>query len=277
MADSPLQVIAPIIQQTDRELSRLYSRAAVDAEKTIARLLASPGVGNKVRAAQLRLVIVTLKEQQRQLWNRTSRVIDRGVERAVEAAETAVAGLETGMMRNLSARDRRELVASLRAQAQATVRTERARVARALSPRVFKNRALATGQIEDLIRLSVLQGRSAREIALNARRFIHPGTPGGSSYAAMRLGRTELANAFHSAEIDRLQNRPWVNRVKWNLSGSHKTPDKCNALAKSSYPVNDVPGKPHPQCLCYVTPVLPSRQEFIAGYLRGDYQVQSAA
>lgn len=75
----------------------------------------------------------------------------------------------------------------------------------------------------------------------------------------MRLSRTEINNAFHEQQ-KRAGDKPWVEGVKWNLSGSHPRPDTCNDYANQSnglgrgvFKTGDVPDKPHPQCLCYLT------------------------
>jgi hypothetical protein len=148
-----------------------------------------------------------------------------------------------------------------------------------LSPRVYRNRALATGQINDLVNNSLVLGRSAKEIAVAVRRYILPQTPGGASYAAMRLGRTEINNAFHTTQTRSYAKQPWITGVKWNVSGSHPRPDICNEYADNDHDdlgagvfrPNNVPGKPHPQCLCHITAVTVSREDFIDTYLAGGY------
>jgi hypothetical protein len=121
---------------------------------------------------------------------------------------------------------------------------------------------------------------SAKEIAKQVFRFIDPETPGGASYAALRLGRTELNNAFHTNSIKQAQAMPWVEGVKWNLSGSHPRPDECNEYAEDThyrggdggvFLPQDVPPKPHPNCLCFTTTETQSDEDFIASYRAGDY------
>jgi hypothetical protein len=68
--------------------------------------------------------------------------------------------------------------------------------------------------------------------------------------------------------------------MRWNLSGSHPEPDECNEYAEQSHMPNgeaglwlpeEVPLKPHPNCLCYVTPENVSRDQFIADFESGKY------
>jgi hypothetical protein len=80
----------------------------------------------------------------------------------------------------------------------------------------------------------------------------------------MRLARTELNNAFHLSQIYSFYDRPYILGVKWNLSESHPRPDECNEYAQGDhvgmgsgvFRVQDTPAKPHPNCFCYLTPVI---------------------
>jgi hypothetical protein len=111
------------------------------------------------------------------------------------------------------------------------------------------------------------------------------------SYAAMRLGRTELNNAFHTTTRNHWAATPFVPYMKWSLSGSHPRPDICNGYAEDThvrngeagvFDANEVPDKPHPQCLCYVSPVTMDDDEFVQQFHAGrfdswvDQQLKSA-
>jgi hypothetical protein len=141
---------------------------------------------------------------------------------------------------------------------------------RALSTRVYRNAALHSGVIDREIAKGLLRGLSADEMAAIIRNYIRPGVPGGSSYAAMRLARTEINNAFHQTTIRYTREMPWVEGYRWNLSGSHPRTDICNSYAQDShgaggrgfYDKRNVPSKPHPQCLCYITPETMDNKDF---------------
>lgn len=148
-----------------------------------------------------------------------------------------------------------------------------------LSPRVYKNRALAAGQVDQAINTGILLGKSSKEIAADVRGLISARAPGGVSYSALRLGRTELNNAFHTTQTRAYAEQPWVAGVKWNLSGSHPRPDACDEYARQDHDDlgagvfrrQNVPGKPHPQCLCYITAITISREDFIDNLFAGRY------
>jgi hypothetical protein len=121
---------------------------------------------------------------------------------------------------------------------------------------------------------------SHEQLAKRVKALVNPRVPGGISYAAERLARTEINNAFHTSQIARREGEPWTEGMKWHLSGSHPRPDACNDYASRSnfsgggpgvFKPGTVPGKPHPNCLCYVTTVTISEDEFIDGFLGGRF------
>ena len=143
-----------------------------------------------------------------------------------------------------------------------------------LSRRVYKSGALSSNQLQRQINSSLARGSSAKELADLVRKSILPNTPGGVSYAAMRLGRTEINNAFHTQSIVSMKDEPWVEHVQWNLSGVHKPDpgDLCETYAaQGTFDKYDVPLKPHPQCMCYVTPVMVQFDSFASNLAAGVY------
>lgn len=109
--------------------------------------------------------------------------------------------------------------------------------------------------------------------------MIDPNTKGGVSYAAKRLARTELNNAFHTTQQASAEVNPFVVALRWNLSNSHVTEDKCDELAKGHskgktpglYTPGDLPRKPHPQCLCYTTNEMMDEEDFLDLVSNPDY------
>jgi hypothetical protein len=142
---------------------------------------------------------------------------------------------------------------------------------------VYRQRALHDGKIEDLIREGLIANLSAKELSQTVYKYVSPTTPGGASYAAMRLARTEINNAFHERQLQG-STRPGVKAVKWNLSGSHKVPDKCNQYAdhggNGHWAVGNVPDKPHPQCFCYLTYITQSPEQFRRALASGDLDAE---
>lgn len=92
-----------------------------------------------------------------------------------------------------------------------------------------------------------------------------------SSYKnAMRLTRTETNMAYRTADQERWQRLDFIIGYRVVLSDNHPEPDICNDLsAKRSekgsrgvYPKDFVFKGWHPQCRCYVVPILADEKEF---------------
>jgi hypothetical protein len=182
---------------------------------------------------------------------------------------------ETVLLRlDLSAQKRRAMKSSLLEAGRFNVEAMLARVYKTrlpLAQQVYKTGALAEGWVESRIDRALARGSTVAELAKEVRDFVNPRTPGGATYAARRLARTEINAAYHAGTIVHNEDKPWVLGMQWRLSGSHPTPDICDTyarndhsdLGKGVFPPDEVPGKPHPQCLCTVFPVLQEEEEFV--------------
>jgi hypothetical protein len=266
-------------REYDQILNRILEKTARDIRTQVAKLTVKQGIGAKVRVAQLRLVLAQIKREQHRLWiNGVRPTIIQGQAAARKAAEDAAETIDRVLYASLPDGPAEAVSRSLKATAEAGLRADAGRVPRELSTRVYRDRDLSTRRVEETIRSGIIRGLSARELASEVYRFVSPTTPGGPSYAALRLARTEINNAFHEQQIKGAA-RPWVDAVRWNLSGSHKKPDDCNKFASDDghklgpgrYPPEDVPGKPHPQCLCFLTYDTVSPDDFLNSYFEGSY------
>jgi hypothetical protein len=258
----PLNEYLAVQVETDRELFRVLELAARQASGRVRNLRLSTSFSAGVRAAQLEQVIAEVVRAQRSLWTTDiGPIILRSYPKAYAAAQKSFGIIEELLIAVFGEERGQTMIESFRQTARAGLELDRVRRARDLSPRVYRNAALSSGHVERTIRAGIIQGLSAKELAANVKKFISPQTPGGASYAAMRLARTELNNAFHEAQ--KVQGEaPWVKSVEWNLSKSHPVKkDRCDLLAtqnlhglgRGCYPAEQVPDKPHPQCLCFTT------------------------
>ena len=100
--------------------------------------------------------------------------------------------------------------------------------AKKLSDRVWGSSKLIAANLERAINTGLATGLSAKELGKTVEKFISPKYPGGASYAAFRLARTEINNAFHSMEKRRAEDSPFVDAVQWNISSSHPEKDLCD-------------------------------------------------
>jgi hypothetical protein len=134
--------------------------------------------------------------------------------------------------------------------------------------------------VDRQVNLAILSGESWKELGDRVKGSINPNVRGGVAYAAKRLGRTELNNAFHTAQRVAHEKEPWVDSFVWHLSGSHSTPDECDEYAREVHYPGGLPGhfqkgslpnKPHPQCLCYTTAESIDEDSFVNAFLDGKY------
>lgn len=250
----PLLRFLSVQVKLDADLAAVLREAARDTERRIAR---SRGV---LHTAQLAAVLRDLRQIQHELWVRGvgERVAAR-LQDAREAASRAARALDRFLVNVAGERRASVLTEAFSRRVERGLQVDASRVPQQLSMRVYRNADLSSKRIERIIRAGVIRGMGAREIADQVKPLINPSVRGGVSYAAMRLGRTELNNAFH--EQQKLQaERDWVLGVKWNLSLSHPRKDECNdyadhdeGLGRGVWDKHRVPDKPHPQCMCYMT------------------------
>ena len=92
-----------------------------------------------------------------------------------------------------------------------------------------------------------------------------------SSYKnAMRLARTETNMTYRTADQERWRQLDFVIGYRVVLSDNHPEPDICNDLSakrgekgsRGVYPKDFVFKGWHPQCRCYVVPILADEKEF---------------
>lgn len=140
-----------------------------------------------------------------------------------------------------------------------------------LSDRIYANGRLSVKQASKVVERGLALQRSAREIAFAVRGHFSPVVPGGSSYAAMRLARTEINNAHHTTTLRLSKDKPWIQGWTWHLSHSHPRPDACDELAAVQHSKDNPPSKPHPQCLCYVTHLQEDTEAFMNKLVDGQY------
>lgn len=257
---------------TNQQLAAILREAANDSEQMALRVGNMTGLGAQTRAAQLRIAARGAQEISAGLWDRAGKEIRANIFASVDLAVNHMMDLDALLGMPVSS-----ILGYAEGMQASAARTAEAIIARrrygyTLSERVYRNRVLATGRIHRVIESGLVRRLSAREMAREVRSLINPRTPGGVSYAAMRLARTEINNSYHGAAREHMRSRPWVDKVGWELSGSHPSPDICDDFKQAGpYLPREVPDKPHPHCLCYTIPVTPEPDEFVDNLLSGQY------
>lgn len=267
-----------IQEQFDKKLDKILLEAAQDAATAAKKLEANPGIGAAVRRAQLTNARSAIGKALAAMWRQIGDLIRAGRFEAQAEALNATFEWDEVLLRRTypdkAKRDsmRKYLLASADKNVDAMI-TRVLRSQRPLSAKVYRAQALAKGQLDRAINSALARGASADEIVKVVKDFIHPNVPGGVTYAARRLARTEINNAYHAQSIEAQQGKPWVMAMEWHLSKSHRVPDLCNEYARvREYPVDRVPDKPHPQCFCYVIPKTVSPEDFERQFLAGAYR-----
>lgn len=260
----PIQPYRKVQSEAEKELSKVLESTARSIRARVALL--KPGIGGEVRKAQLNSTLAAIKRMQRSMWTGgVAPLVTRGVDDAERAAESAVETMTRVAYASLPDAAAEILVRGLRAAAESGLKSDRARKRRELSARVYRQASLNEGKVEQLIREGLISNLSAKELAFTVYEHVSPTAKGGASYAAMRLARTEINNAFHERQLQGAK-RPGVKAAKWNLSGSHRVPDLCNVYASHNgtgqWGADSIPEKPHPQCFCYLTYVTTPPEEF---------------
>lgn len=259
---------------TRGDLSRLLREAAREA-----RDLVESGMVSRVRADQLRAAMGGMRGLSDRLWLDVTKLIREGVlDAATLAADhQLLRELNMGMPEGLLTQyaDNMYFLATQSAEDLLSRHT----AGFTLNQRVYRNSQATVLQVGTIIDRALAQQLSAREIAARVRSFISPDTPGGTGYAAMRLARTEINNAHHETTIRTTKDRPWVLGYRWHLSGSHPRPDICNTYASEGdgtggegvFSKDNVPSKPHPQCLCFLAIAQEPRDQFLRKLQGGEY------
>lgn len=220
-----------LLADLDRQLTILQRREKLDA----------------TGARQLDKVL----KRQSQAWSELTAILDRDRETARRAANLAATEAERHLLARLpvDAARRKSIAAG-----PDFSRGRNAEVAR----RISSSRDVA----RRLLIRNLNRRDTGKELATTVKRQVSPRTKGGVSYVAKRLLRTEVAFAFHAAQIERAAMTPWVKGLRWKTSPDHRGPDICDILKQHIYDVGNVPDIPHPNCMCTLEPVLMTTEEF---------------
>lgn len=268
-----------IQKDADKRVAALLQAALDESQQALDKLDGKPGIGATVRRGQ----ILNLRAKLLKIINGLFRAIGDEIRLDREEASALAANLmfedesvvwkiiesdekkREALRKSLEDQARRNIEARIQAEVNPQTPT--------LSRRIYKSEALAKGQVTKMVNKHLALGSSAADLAKDVRQFINPKTPGGVSYRAKMLARTEIINAFHAQAVSDFQGRPWVKQAQWNLSKSHNEQGcVCEKYAEQRlFPAGDVPKRPHPGCLCTVTPDVPDRDTALKEFMTGQY------
>jgi hypothetical protein len=273
-----LTAAAQELQLGDRETLAILRDAYKAVQKELEDLPSDDGAafGKLIQRAQMERVKQKLLAQQADLFDKLGdKVAARRLRSASRAAKLSRTADNALLLLVGKGDEGKRLYDGANITAQRTVDTLLARMGLSqvpLAERIYRTGIWMNGRLDRLITGAMSTGLNAQKFAKIARDWFNPAVPGGTRYAALRLARTEINNAFHATSVAYAQDKPWVSQMDWNLSKSHPTPDKCDEYAAlSPWDVIAVPRKPHPQCMCYVTEVTPSEDDWIDRFVAGEF------
>lgn len=262
------------LQVTDRQVLQLLR----DAKKRVDALLKEleGSTKNGIKRSQLEHTRAKLLEEQSSLFERLGDVVSARRASAAARAARLGAAADDALLRAVGQGAQSQFLYESALQiSQRAIDAALARMrlsAVPLSQRIYQTSVWMGRRLGRMINETLASGLNARDFAKRARDWFNPNTPGGVRFAAMRLARTEINNAFHAISAEKYSKTPWVTEVIWNLSKSHPRPDICNKVAGDSpYDKERIPARPHPQCMCFITPHNLEEDEFIDNFLAGNY------
>lgn len=264
---------------TNRSMSVLMKEASQEAGSFIKATTSSSSFSSQTRAKQLEVIRAGIDKISTELWTKTGKITEVGM--FAQARLAADQALDRDFFMGMPGHAVAQYARHMHIEASAGVQSvlSRRTSGYTLSERIYANGKATTAQVGRIVERGLLLQESAATIASQTIGFFAPDVPGGASYAAMRLARTEINNAHHATTIRLSESKPWVQGYEWNLSESHPVPDECDDLAEADdyglgpgrYPKDAAPDRPHPQCLCYLTHVQESEDEFIDSLATGKY------
>jgi len=267
----------------DTKIRKILAQASDDAESQIASLAKNPTFSARVKTTQLKMVMVEIREVLNDAFTSIVPVISAGNKQAALQASDAITESDLDYLKRAfaaSGGDYRDFIEGQRRQAQihvANVVSKMYGFDKPLSSRVYRTRYQATTWVRNTVSRKIATGASAKDIAKAVRSSIRTNTPGGVGYAAMRLGRTELNNAFHATSVNLAKNRPWINGMVWHTSATHEPNENglieiCDIYNGKTFDVESVPPKPHPHCRCFVVPEVEPLDVFVSHLTAGQYR-----
>lgn len=229
----------------------------------------------------------------RKLHAAVTTAIERGITLEWGRADEAADALVASVFGKKALKDNRYSTMLLRNDSALRSFMRRADNGMNLSKRVWNTCESLRKEMELAITVSVGEGVSADTISRRVRQYLnepnklfrrvrkgtdadgnpvyglskaaaayHPGRGVyRSSYKnAMRLARTETNMAYRNEDCNRIGKLDFVLGIRINLSNNHPDDDICDELA-GDYPKEFRFTGWHPQCRCYMTSILPTREE----------------
>lgn len=149
-----------------------------------------------------------------------------------------------------------------------------------LSERIWQDTKLFNKDIDYIIAEGIAGKKSAYEVAKDLEKYVkneakkdfewskvYPRSRKVVDYNAQRLARTSISHAFTMAQKRSCEKNPFVEKIEWLTSNSHRTCSECLEKEGKTYLINDLPFD-HANGMCTTVPVLEKSLEEIGAELR---------
>jgi hypothetical protein len=273
----PRTPLLTLLQLEQAQAELLRKALLSSARKVEAQLSALGDGGNPITRMQLEAQRASIKGYLAQDFKNVQSLVKDGQVAAAKAASEVTSRYENELLKlALSKESMAQLAKSeaLRAAngVEAAMRRMEGSSYIPLSKQVYNTQRLGNKYIDRILNDALITGKTWKQLAKEVADSINPNVKGGVSYAANRLARTEINNAFHASAAKRFEESVIVEGIDWKLSSSHPEGDICDDLAAASpYAKKSIPQKPHPHCYCFLTPALPSEKDFLDNLFAGKY------
>ena len=255
-------------KQIEKQTEELHIDTEKDLNKIIARntILAGVGVGLIAKHKVDKIVNVYMTAELRKYRKDLKRMITVGVDDSASFGVKSILGA-VAPHRKISSQVWQNVMRRVRNR----VLNTRGVDGLLLSERVWKLTGDNVHQLKKIISSGILQGDSAAKISRDIRGFLlRPETlrgrakdllrPGRGVYKsayknALRVTRTETANAYLAGQVDTAKKMGY--KLQWKLSPWHVPSGcQCEDYHEQIYLPENVPARPHPQCICHTLSVL---------------------
>ena len=276
MARDVRKRVSLLTLQQEREILKLYEDTLEDLASKIAKTNAKTLTNRKLTDFQKEL-IVARKVLRRKIELQTVGAIKKasqlgsGMNEKILRQVFNVSGLDPGAhFSSMFSRINKDVLADI-------VTGDLYMDGQSLSARIWNFDRYFDGQIQEVLKRGMLEGKSAVELAKDLEKFVDPParrpTTWGKvypnlknarvDYNAQRLARTMINHSYQTASIKSSEPNPFVEGIQWLTSNSHKVCKICAERDEQVYPKDDVP-LDHPNGMCTMAPYITKDLDAVA-------------
>lgn len=132
-----------------------------------------------------------------------------------------------------------------------------------LSKRIWADTKRFNKDIDMIIAKGIAKKKGSYEVAKDLVKYLNPnikhpvmnGVRGKANSNAYRLAHTSIMHAYQMAQKRSCEKNPFIEKIKWLASNSHRTCEACLSKNGNLYSPSDLP-LDHPNGLCTTIPII---------------------